>query len=340
MPTTLSGSGTKTDPYLIKDKGDFQKIDPDQSGLYYKLTIDINLNGNPWTEVDLYDNYLNMSDHKIEKVEIGLGQKMFKNGTIYADDAVVDNNGSILVPAKDGYLLDILGNAALGILENINLERIGISVAEFDFRDVAFKSITGYRCYFYIEFGEQHPETFFTGHFRAKDGDQDHWTDDWNSVSPFIDCKFDFKGTLYPASHDVNDYHYIATNDDDTYSAQIQYPHYMFNRCYMRGTLNMEKMPGSSGTNRFYVTDWGINNSIIDFESDRPTTIQAMAASPRWWGPDLTLIVTRPTSNNPNGKVFSIQNVVAGRSVYVANPKQLDPDELINLGFKLEKIGD
>lgn len=340
MPTTLSGSGTKTDPYLISDKSDFQKIDPEQSGLYYKLTVDINLNGNPWAEVDLYNNYLNMSDHKIEKVEIGLGQKMFKNGTIYADDAVVDNNGSILVPAKDGYLLDILGNAALGILENINLERIGISVAEFDFRDVAFKSITAYRCYFYIEFGEQHPTTFFTGHFRAKDGDQAHWTDDWNSISPFIDCKFDFKGTLYPESHDANGYHYIATHDDDRVGVNsILYPHYMFNRCYIRGVVNMDRVPSSSSSGRFYITDWGINNSIIDFESDHQAYSAITAASPCWWGPDLTVIVTRPLYNNPNGNQFSM-NTSYGRSATLRSPKHLDPSELLKIGFKVEAVGD
>lgn len=249
MAANLPGSGTQEDPYRIESYEDFSKMDSLETGAYYKLVKDINMIGRKWYGVNLNNGYLDLSDRKIENVDIADGSFCFYAGTIYAqreewfDGVKIKEN-------KAGYILNITSELCEFIFKNIDFIRIGWSIINISSSSqYPVDLITGLESYFWIS-----SLNFKNTFIRLR------WVED-NEYS-LSDCVVSINGNFFDNDIILQ----YTTNSDKMQKCKIK-------RCLITGKI---KTLGSNSRSSIVRQNGVLVNctcmsSIIDIEHDPET---------------------------------------------------------------------
>lgn len=255
MAANLPGSGTQEDPYRIMSYDDFAKMDGLETGAYYKLVNNINMIGRKWSGVNLNGGYLDLSDKKIEYVDIEDGSFCFYAGTIYAQREEWFD-GTKIKENKAGYILNITGNSPSFIFKDIDFVRIGWTAINVSSKNCPFDNITGLESYFWFS------NNSYTDTFIKLKG-----TNTGIDRLPLIDCVVSINGTI------IDQYiiHNNVRSDSFTEDTQATF----VDRCLITGKVKTKgKNTTSSTTKTNSLFLYGTcRSSIIDIEHDPDTYV-------------------------------------------------------------------
>lgn len=194
----VTGSGTEGDPFMVNTLEAFN-VAKEASGLYFKLSGDVNCTNTPWYGYDLNEGHLDMNGCKILGPSIEFtsrGDKgyLFKNGHIYGHKMKYDTDGKEVVsnpPASAGYFMNVRGEQIGYLFENVALERIYVDAKYTSCSNTPFKNVTMEQCNIIIFNGQREREVLFTAPPRLKD------TGPWinsNAIPGFVDTRFEING--------------------------------------------------------------------------------------------------------------------------------------------------
>lgn len=249
MAANLPGSGVLEDPYLIESYEDFSKMDSLETGAYYKLVKDINMIGRKWYGVNLNGGYLDLSDRKIENIDIADGSFCFYAGTIYAqreewfDSVKIKEN-------KAGYILNITSELCSFIFKNIDFIRIGWSIINISSSAAnPVDNISGLESYFWIS-----SLNFKNSFITLKQVSDSEYS--------LCDCVVSINGNFF----DNNIIYQYTAGRNDMQKCTIK-------RCLITGKIKMlgRNERGSMVTHNGVLVNCTCMSSIIDIEHDPET---------------------------------------------------------------------
>lgn len=308
MAANLPGSGTQEDPYRIGSYDDFSKMDGLETGAYYKLVNNINMIGRKWKGVNLNGGYLDLSDKKIEYVDIEDGSFCFYAGTIYAQREEWFD-GTKIKENKAGYILNITGNSPSFIFKNIDFVRIGWTAINVSSKNCPFDNITGLESYFWFS-NNSYADTFIL--VKGTDRDIDRL--------PLVDCVVSINGTIIE-QHIIKNDILNRNHSGDTF----------VDRCLITGKVKMKGRNTSDNVvaaNSLFL--YGTcRNSIIDIEHDPDTYIGTT---------DYNKVIAYIAMNYYGNEIYPDR--LTGTSIVVAAPSSnstiLDTN---HAGIRYERVG-
>lgn len=251
----LDGSGTASDPFLIKSYSDWKIIDA-RVGVgdpppHYKLMTDLNMMAikERWIGANFLGGTLDMDDHSIVSPYIAVDSYIIRHCNIIGGPLeVLTPSGTVRSVGGEGKIVNVKGDHIKSLLHKCYMERVYVDINDEGMwvEDSGETSLTGQlagkQCYISI----------------YNDGFNDKELIDCLPLSgqrSFTDCCFEFNGLTY----DVPLIKQFYTSENP---AEVILDH-----CLVTGSIDCSEMRYSYASTDVYIVDGGINSCAFDISA-------------------------------------------------------------------------
>lgn len=316
----LDGSGTESDPFVVKSYEDWVSIDArytvDLDPPFYRLDTDIDMSshGGYLIPKDFYFGSLNMDDHSIISPRIAVTKFLVRNCNIYSNDLEeIGYSGETKVKGGVGQILDIRGTEIESIFQDCTFKRMLISVNTENMHILnptalsgLFERVQTEQCHFVIN-NIGYMEGLFKSAYQGVGG------------YPFVDTLFEFNGDVFDGP--LFDFGYNNVSDDDK----------MLNRCMIGGKVDCEYLSYAYSSCPYPMVKGMINDCVFDIYGMNDVNQKGYGGYADYVSDEYLSIALRPEDS---GCFIKNQNGVT----LVSDLEMRNPTYLKSIGFDVKNI--